>query len=100
MTHWNLAKCFQKLSRHLEASVHRRRCWELEIVEDGITTSGTLQTAHSLVKDLQNADLIYDALIVIQTTISSLDAIEEQSDKQQKWYQKLKELQITLKEDK
>ena len=48
------------LSRHLEASVHRRRCWELEIVEDGITTSGTLQTAQ--VQDLQNVDLISDAL--------------------------------------
>ena len=98
-THWNLAKCFQRLSHHLEASVHRRRCWELEIVADGITSSGTLQTAYALAQDLQNSDTIPEALLVIQTTIDSLEVMEEKSEMQQEWYQKLKELQFELQGD-
>lgn len=94
MTYWSLAKTFSKLNRVEEAAEYRHQCWILEIEEQGIHDSDTLQTAVALVKDCLAAERFDKAQSIIR---KSLEGIEEREDTEeiQEWIEALQELQYS-----
>lgn len=90
--HWNIATCLRKLDRPVEASTHRRRCWEMERRADGPAAASTLQTAHALAEDLLLADRLDDAMSVVAASLTSIAQATDTDDDRTTWTQKLNAL--------
>lgn len=87
--HWRLAGVIKKLNYPVQGIYHRRCCWEIECIEDGLSASGTLQTAFALVEDLIEVGESNEALFIVESSLNAVSEIIEDKD-QKKWIEQLK----------
>lgn len=100
MTHWHIAQCYRKLDGLKEAIHHHFRCWELEVLKDGVSASSVLKTALSLVEGCMEAGHFDQARVVINTSLAAAKGHKSRKSKKTKrseYIAKLKEYRSQLK---